>query len=303
MTHPRLHADEPEIDATLVRRLLARQHPSYAALPVERVQSTGTDNAIYRLGPEFAARLPRRATAAGQLAREAHWLPRLAPLLPLPIPAPLALGERGEGYPFAWGVYRWVEGEPAAAGRIANMDAAADALADFVAALQGVDARDAPRPDAANAFRGTPLAPRDRATRAAIGQMVGDIDTVAATAAWESALAAPVHDGPPAWLHGDVSPFNLLARDGAIAAVIDFGCMAAGDPACDLQVAWNLLTPAARARFRQRLAVDDAAWARGRGWALSVALIQLPYYRDTNPGLAANARETIAAVLADAPGA
>ncbi len=303
MTHPRLHADEPEIDAALVGRLLARQHPSFAALPIERAESTGTDNAIYRLGGEFAARLPRRATAAGQLAREADWLPRLAPLLPLPIPVPLALGEPGEGYPFAWGIYRWVEGEPAAADRIANMDAAADALAAFVAALQGIDASEAPRPDAANAFRGTPLAPRDRATRAAIAQLVGDIDTASATAAWEAALAAPAHDGPPAWLHGDISPFNLVARDGAIAAVIDFGCMAAGDPACDLQVAWNLLTPAARARFREHLAVGDAAWARGRGWALSVALIQLPYYRETNPGLAANARETIAAILANAPGA
>jgi len=263
------------------------------------VQSTGTDNAIYRLGDAFAARLPRRATAAGQIAREAHWLPRLAPLLPLTIPAPLAAGEPDEGYPFAWAVYRWVEGEPATEGRITDMDAAADALAAFVAALQGVDASEAPRPDAANAFRGTPLAPRDGATRAAIAQLSGDIDTAAATAAWESALAAPAHDGPPAWLHGDISPFNLVVRDGVIAAVIDFGCMASGDPACDLQVAWNLLTPAARARFRQRLAVDDATWERGRGWALSVALIQLPYYRDTNPGLAANSRHTIAAVLAD----
>jgi len=299
VTHPRLHADEPGIDAALVRRLLTRQHPSFAALPIERVESTGTDNAIYRLGTEFAARLPRRATAAGQLAQEAHWLPRLAPLLPLEIPAPLALGEPGEGYPFAWGVYRWIAGEPATAGRIADMGAAADALAAFVAALRGIDAREAPRPDAANAFRGMPLAPRDGATRAAIAQLTGDIDTAAATAAWESALAVPAYDGPPAWLHGDISPFNLLVRDGAITAVIDFGCMASGDPTCDLQVAWNLLTPAARARFRQRLAVDDAAWERGRGWALSVALIQLPYYRDTNPGLATNSRHTIAAVLGD----
>ena len=294
-----MHPDEAPTDAPLVARLLAAQFPAWAHLPLTRIESTGTDNALYRLGPELAVRLPRRPSAAGQVAKEARWLPALASHLPIAIPVPLAMGQPGEGYPHPWGVYRWLEGETAHAERLADPGAAAESLAAFVTALQAIDAREAPLPGAHNAHRGVPLAARDRAVRAALDRLAGEIDTTAAAAAWERALAAPVWAGPPTWLHGDLSPFNLLARGGELSAVIDFGCLGAGDPACDLQPAWNLLPPVARERFRARLAADDAMWERGRGWALSVAVIQLPYYRDTNPGLAANSRFTIDAVLAE----
>ena len=294
-----MHPDEAATDAELVERLLVAQFPAWAHLPLTRIGSTGTDNALYRLGPELAVRMPRRPSAAGQVAKEARWLPVLAPHLPLAIPVPLATGLPGEGYPHPWGVYRWLEGETAHAGRLADPGAAAESLAEFLTALRAIDASDAPLPGAHNSYRGVPLAARDRAVRAALAHLDGEIDTAAAMAAWERALAAPAWAGPPVWIHGDLSPFNLLARDGELTAVIDFGCLGAGDPACDLQPAWNLLPPAARERFRARLAPGEAAWERGRGWALSVAIIQLPYYRDTNPGLAANARFTIAAVLAE----
>ena len=294
-----MHPDEAPTDAPLVARLLAAQFPAWAHLTLTRIESTGTDNALYRLGPELAVRLPRRPSAAGQVAKEARWLPALASHLPIAIPVPLAMGQPGEGYPHPWGVYRWLEGETAQAERLADPGAAAESMAAFVTALQAIDAREAPLPGAHNAHRGVPLAARDRAVRAALDRLAGEIDTTAAAAAWERALAAPAWAGPPTWLHGDLSPFNLLARGGELSAVIDFGCLGAGDPACDLQPAWNLLAPGARERFRARLAADDAMWERGRGWALSVAVIQLPYYRDTNPGLAANSRFTIDAVLAE----
>ncbi len=125
------------------------------------------------------------------------------------------------------------------------------------------------------------------------------LDTGAVTAAWDAALQAPAWDGPPVWIHGDLQSLNLLVQQGRISAVIDFGCLGVGDPACDLIVAWNLLSAETRDVLRAALPVDDATWARGRGWALSVGLIALPYYQSTNPVLAGIARRAIAEVLAD----
>jgi aminoglycoside phosphotransferase (APT) family kinase protein len=235
------------------------------------------------------------------VAKEQRWLPALAPQLPLAIPAPIAMGRPGDGYPRSWSIYGWLEGETAAAG-VSNPRRLALDLADFVSALQCIDRTGGPPPGSHNFHRGQPLALRDAATRAAIEQLHGVIDTAAATGAWEAALNAPVWHGAPVWVHGDLAPGNLLLQDGRLNAVIDFGGLGVGDPAVDLIAAWNLLTPEARDLFRRALGPDDATWARGRGWALSTALVALPYYRDTNPPLAEQSRHTIAAVLADPDG-
>jgi len=295
----RMHADEADTDVSLVGRLLAAQFPQWGGLPIEPVDSAGTDNAIYRLGDDMAVRLPRIQSATGQLDKEHQWLPRLAPLLPLGIPAPLAKGIPAEGYPWHWSVYRWLEGENATIDRIGDPGEAAADLAQFVTALQRIDPTGGPAPGPHNSFRGVPLAMRDAFTRAAIASLRDTLDAGAVTAAWEAALHAPVWHGPHVWIHGDLQSGNLLAVQGRLSAVIDFGCLGVGDPACDLIVAWNLLPADTRNVFRAALGVDDATWTRGRGWALSIALIQLPYYRDTNPVLAANARHVIREVLAE----
>jgi aminoglycoside phosphotransferase (APT) family kinase protein len=297
----KMHADELDIDSALVRRLLAAQFPQWAGLPLERVRSAGTVNAIYRLGEEMAVRLPRVREETEHLDKELRWLPRLAPHLPLAVPIPLAKGRPGEGYPLHWFVYSWLPGENAVVEPIADLDQAAMQLAQFIAALQRIDATGGPHPGAHNYGRGVPLAVRDPYTRAAIADLdrLGMIDARAATAAWEEALRAPAWAGPPVWIHGDILPTNLLVQRGRLSAVIDFGALGVGDPACDLQVAWNLLAGRSRAVFRAALGVDDAAWARGKGWALSVGLIALPYYYTSNPVLAGIARRTIDAVLAD----
>jgi aminoglycoside phosphotransferase (APT) family kinase protein len=295
----KMHADEVDTDVALVGRLLAAQFPQWADLPVEPVRSAGTDNALYRLGDDMAVRLPRIQSATGQVDKEHRWLPRLAPLLPLAIPVPLAKGTPGEGYPWRWSVYRWLEGETATIGRIADPRQAARDLAHFIAALQRIDPTGGPPPGPHNSFRGVPLSTRHTQTRAAIASLHGTLDADAATAAWEAALRAPAWHGPPVWIHGDLQSGNLLAIQGRLSAVIDFGCLGVGDPACDLQVAWNLLSADTRAVFREVLPVDDATWARGRGWALSVGLIALPYYQRTNPVLAGIARYAIAEVLAE----
>ncbi len=296
-----MHADELEIEVSLVRRLLEAQFPQWADLPLAPVGSPGTDNVIYRLGDGLAVRLPRIHWAAGQPALDARWLPGLAPLLPLPIPVPLATGAPGEGYPWSWSVVPWLEGETAHAEPIADLERAATDLATFVAALHRLDPADGPPPGTSTFGRGEPLALRDDATRTAIALLGDAVDAQAVTAAWEAALLAHEWEGAPVWLHGDLDARNVLVQDDRLSGVIDFGCLSIGDPACDVAVVWKMLSAGTRDSFRTELAVDDATWARSRGWALSQALIALPYYTmQTNPVLVVEARKWIVEVLADA---
>jgi aminoglycoside phosphotransferase (APT) family kinase protein len=295
----KMHADEVDHDVSLMRRLLAAQFPQWADLPVEPVHSAGTDNAIYRLGDDMAVRLPRILGATGDVEKEHRWLPRLAPLLPLAIPVPLAKGMPAEGYPWHWSVYRWLEGETATIERIADPNQAAMELGQFVGALQRIDPAGGPLPGAHNSFRGGPLARRDAETRTAIAALRGTLDPDTVTTAWEAALQAPAWEGPAVWLHGDLHATNMLAHHGRLSAVIDFGGLGVGDPACDLMVAWTYFSAETRDVFRAALPVDHATWMRGRGWALSFGLIALPYYQNTNPVLAGIARYAIDEALTD----
>lgn len=286
-----------EIDVSLVRRLLV-QFPQWADLPVKRVAFDGWDNTTFRLGEDLSVRLPSAQAYAGQVEKEHRWLPRLAPLLPLPIPVPLAMGVPANGYPWHWSVYRWLEGENATIKSIADLQQFATTLAQFLAALQRIDPADGPPPGQHNFFRGGPLTTYDSETRDAIATLRGKIDADAVTAVWEAALRATWH-GPPVWLHGDVSAGNLLVEKGRPNAVIDFGCTAVGDPACDLTIAWTLFSGESRDAFREALPLDRATWARGRGWALWKGLITLVKHT-TNPTKARNARGVIDDVLVDA---
>ncbi|WP_424892823.1 aminoglycoside phosphotransferase family protein [Streptomyces sp. XH2] len=291
-----MHADEHPIGENLVRRLIAGQFPQWAGRAVERFPSGGTVNAMYRLGDDMVVRLPLVRGGAADVSLEQEWLPRLAPRLPAAIPEVLGAGEPADGYPWPWSVHRWLTGENPVAGALSEPVLLARDLAGFVAAMRSVTL-----PGAPPAHRGGPLASLDEATRAAIGDLRGipqeGVDCDAVTSVWEDALRAPAWDGPPVWLHADLMPGNLLVDGGRLSAVLDFGCAGAGDPACDLFPAWNLLPPGAREAFREALGVDDATWARGRGRTLSQALIALPYYRSTNPAMARNARHVIRAVL------
>ena len=296
MAAPKMHAAEIDTDVALVRRLLAGQFPQWADLAIEPVVSYGTDHDIYRLGDHLAARLPRIGWATDQAAKEAKWLPRLAPDLPLAVPVQLALGQPAESYPFEWSIYEWLPGENAN-GTIDDLAQAAVDLAAFVKALRRVDTADAdPRPRGA---RGGPLADLDEVVRRSIAELGDRIDGRAALRAWEESLNASKWDGEEVWVHGDLLPGNLLVVDGHLSGVIDFGCLNVGDPACDLQPAWNVFAGDSRARYRAELQADDASWLRGRGWALFQAVVALPYYWDTNPGMIRQASNALAQVLAD----
>ncbi|MER7833432.1 aminoglycoside phosphotransferase family protein [Streptomyces sp. NPDC095602] len=292
----KMHDDELDIDAGLVGRLVAARFPRWADLPVTPVPPAGTDNAMFRLGDDLVVRLPRVPGAARQVAKEQRWLPRLAPCLPLAVPVPVGRGEPGEEFPLPWSVLRWLDGADAYDEPLTDLEGAAKALGGFVRALRGADATGGPP-----SFRGGPVRGRDAEVRAAIRDLGADgtVDGDAAAGAWEAVLRLPQWEGRPVWLHSDLLPGNLLGRDGALTAVIDFGGLGVGDPACDLMAAWTVLTADTREVFRAAADVDDATWARGRGWALCFGLMAEHYYRVRNPVLAAVGHRAVVEALAD----
>ena len=286
----RMHEDELELDEQLVRRLLADQFPEWSELPLRRVEPSGTVNAIFRLGDELALRLPRRAGPSEAGSTELDWLPKLAPLLPVEIPVPVAQGRPDDGYPWYWEIHTWIEGETVPVEEIDAIQAARD-LAALVAALQRID------PTGAPPGRGIPLAERDKLFRPWLARFTGD---PAVAEEWERALAAPAWAGPPVWHHGDLDVRNWLVRDGRISGVIDWGSMGVGDPACDVMVAWKLHSDTARDAFRDALPVDDATWERARGWAVSQAVAALAYYTpENNPSLYREAETWLRLVMSE----
>jgi aminoglycoside phosphotransferase (APT) family kinase protein len=288
-----------EIDEHLARRLVDRQFPQWSDLPIRRVEHDGWDNRTFRLGDDMSVRLPSGPWYAQQVEKEQRWLPRLAPRLPLPIPAPIARGEPADGYPYPWSVYRWLDGDVAMHAEIADLTAFARDVARFLVALRRVDATGGPAPGEHNFFRGAPLTVYADETVEAVAALRGEVDGDAAMRVWDDAVAA-TWTGDPVWFHGDVATGNLLLRDGRLAAVIDFGTSGVGDPSCDVVIAWTLFTGASRAAFRATLGVDDATWSRGRGWAIWKALISLAgaLEHDDADGAALN-RRVIDRVLAD----
>ncbi|WP_282796355.1 aminoglycoside phosphotransferase family protein [Streptomyces sp. CC224B] len=287
----------PAIDTALVRRLVATQFPQWAGLPLERVEPGGSDHVIHRLGTELSVRLPRHAGARAQAEKEAVWLPRLAPRLPLAVPVPMGVGEPDFGYPWPWAVSRWLDGEVATVEALADSREAAVALAGFLTALRRCTPEAVPERPGTGDLARRPLADRDRATRAAIAEVDGVFDAAALTGLWDAALAAPEEDRGPVWVHGDFHTGNLLTADGRLSAVIDFGELGIGDPACDLIIAYTLLSPAGRAVFREALDADDATWLRGRGWALATGLNAYTAYAAVSPRVAAQTARQISQAL------
>jgi aminoglycoside phosphotransferase (APT) family kinase protein len=293
----KMHDGEVDIDAALVGRLVAAQFPQLTDLPISAIQSTGTVNAIYRLGDHLYARLPRVQSWAQDLDKEWRWLPELAPQLSLRVPEPVGRGHPTSSYPFSWAIYRWIDGQPYADELVADEHQAAKDLAQFVVELRRID----PGGGAPRGGR-RPLRELDAVTRAAISSARGVIDSDAAAAAWERALQAPAWNGTPVWIHGDLLRPNVLVLDGRLCAVIDFGGAGVGDPAADVIAAWSVFGHTGRGVFRGALDVDDATWNRARGYALHQAALIIPYYGETNPGFVAPAKRTVEEILADVDG-
>ena len=289
----KMHDDEIDINVALVKRLLAEQFPHLAERSITVVRSTGTVNAICRLGQELYARLPRRQEWAGSIDNEWTWLPELAAHISLLIPKPLAKGSPTSWYPCPWAIYEWIEGLQYEANLISDERQVAHDLANLILELRGVPTQGAPRGGR------SPLIELDSMTRDAIEASRGAIDGEAVAAVWAHSLGLPPWNGQPVWIHGDLLKSNLLVRDGRLYAVLDFGGAGIGDPAMDVIPAWTILTGAGRETFRQALDVDEDTWGRARGYALNQAVMIIPYYPKTNPEFATMAKRTVQEILTD----
>ena len=290
-----MHKNEFNIDEPLIANLLGQQCPDFSALPLAKIKHYGTDNAIFRIGDKYAIRLPRVEYAAEQIEKEIKWLPKFAPNLLLSIPSPTKIGKPSEEFEHPWYVYNWIEGVDAYNTPPQNLNQLAGDLAGFIKALWQIDTMEAPL-----ARRGLPLNTQDKAVCEAISNLKDAIDTDAVTRIWQECLKVPDWNKPPVWLHADLLPSNLLLQNDKLHAVIDFGLSGIGDPACDLIPAWCLFDANARKIFKEAIGIDENTWERGKGWALSIALIIMPYYKDTNPVLMSVAKRTLSEILANA---
>lgn len=265
-----------EITKTLVTTLLAEQFPQFAHLPIKLLEPNGSDNRTFRLGDKMLVRLPSAEPYALQVAKEQKWLPRLKNHLSFPIPTPLALGQPSKHYLWHWSIYAWLDGESANTQFLDDktLKLIAVDLSQFLKELQQIDVREGPLPGLHNYWRGDTPAVYDADTRAYLAALQDIIDSNVALSLWEKAINTP-GDQKQVWIHGDFASGNILIKANHLAAVIDFGCMAVGDPACDLVIAWTFLKNDARKIFKDHLSLDQDTWTRARGWALWKAAFEL----------------------------
>jgi aminoglycoside phosphotransferase (APT) family kinase protein len=296
-----------DITADVARCLIDTQFPHWSSLPIRNVALNGWDNTTFRLGDDMSIRLPSADWYVPQVDKEHRWLPLLAPHLPVPIPTPVAKGAPGCNFPRPWSVYGWLDGRVATRDQIGDLEVFAQDLAEFLNALSSIPITDGPTAGAHSFNRGGPVQAWDEQTRSSISEMSGVIDAVGADEIWAAAMAS-VWTRAPVWVHGDMAPSNLLVSGGRFSGVLDFGCCAVGDPACDLTIAWTLFDGPARARFKSLLAFDAETWSRGQGWTLWKASVS--YVRavraDRDPeragdqfGWSQSPREMIEALLAE----
>ncbi|HET7486714.1 MAG TPA: aminoglycoside phosphotransferase family protein [Acidimicrobiales bacterium] len=279
-----------------MRALLEQQHPDLAGLPLTEA-ATGWDNALWRLGDDLAVRLPHRQEAVALILQEQRWLPALAPRLPLPVPVPVRVGRPGAGYPWPWSVVPWFEGTPGDRAALADPAGAAGQLARFLRALHTEAPAGAPH----NPYRDVLLAERGERLEERLAGLGDEVDGAGVRRVFEWAATAPARAGPRVWIHGDLHPANVVVRDGALAAVVDFGDLCAGDPAVDVAGAWLLLPPAVHPVFAAAYGVDPALARRATGWLALLSTLLLAIGLDGRPTYVAVGRAGLATALAVRP--
>jgi len=274
--------DRRPIVPSLARRLIDSQFPQWAHLPIRRVAEDGWDNSTFRLGDALKLRFPTAAGYTPQIDKEQVWLPRIAPHLPLPIPEPVAVGSPDFGYDWPWAVQRWLPGRPASVSSDRGSEAIAQSLAEFLTALHTAPTEGAPLAGPQSFHRGGRLAVYDGEARDCLSRLPSGLPTIRLRSLWDAALTSQWNQAG-VWVHGDFAAGNVLVEDGKLAAVIDFGCSAVGDPACDLTIAWTMLDRPAREVFRAAVGLDDETWSRARGWAIWKAMLTVTQTTSENP--------------------
>ncbi|WP_207915327.1 aminoglycoside phosphotransferase family protein [Micromonospora sp. 15K316] len=299
-----LHENEIRVDEDVVRALLKDQRPEWADLPVA-FAGAGTDNTMYRLGDELLVRLPRTREKADALRKERAWLPRLAPRLPCRVPEPVHAGEPAATFPVAWAVYRWIDGEVVGPACVTDWATFGRDLAAAVRSLHSTDLMGATRAGELSWYRGGALEPCDGWVSRSFADCrgIGDLDLDVATLErmWRDALGLPEPTGRQVWLHGDLRPANLLAYQGRLHAIIDFGGLSVGHPDAEHAPVWDL-PAAARAAYWDGTRLDEVTWLRARAWAVAVAVSGISYYWDSYPAFVRECLARLTEILDDARG-
>lgn len=286
------------IDAALAKNLVAEQFPQWAQLPIRPVPVSGWDHMTFHLGADMVLRFPGAAGYAPQIHKEQIWLPRLSPALSVSIPEPMGLGEPGYGYPYHWSISNWIPGETIACSPRINKRVLAEDLGVFLLDLQKIETAGAPVPGAHNCYRGGDLKVYDADVQKALAILGKTYECQAFRKIWLDAKKSK-WKSPPVWTHGDISAGNLLVQNGRLCAVIDFGLLSAGDPACDFAIAWTFFDEKSRDHFRSVLEVDDDVWARGKAWALWKALIIQAKMTGSNAIEVEQSGKVLAALISD----
>jgi aminoglycoside phosphotransferase (APT) family kinase protein len=287
-----------QIDLETAKSIIAKQFPHWAALPISAFDSSGTDHQLFRLGDHMAARFPITGDAARSVEDEWIGLRRFSGL-PLVTPQLLATGKPELEFPTSWSVVNWINGQDASVATVSDWQPTAYNLGVFVRALRAVEPASGRMCGSTNGFRGSPLSTRAGWVRNCFDSVADLFDHHAMRLTWEEALAAPVWDKEPVWVHGDIHAANIIVSNAQVVGIVDFGLAALGDPACDLALAWSFLPATHRDIFFKAAEADEAMVQRGKGWALYVGAIALSYYRHSNPVLARIGEKAISSVLED----
>ncbi|WP_441247203.1 aminoglycoside phosphotransferase family protein [Kitasatospora sp. McL0602] len=294
-----IHENEIRVDEAVVRSLLREQRPEWATLPVSPA-GAGTDNTMYRLGTGLVVRLPRTQDNAQAVRKEQAWLPRLAPHLPCRIPEPVHVGTPSAVFPFAWSVYRWIDGDEVAFGSVTDWAAFGADLAAVVRSLHSVPLMGAARRGELSWYRGGGLRACDRSITTYFDEcrtLQGlDLDIRRLQRLWRSALELPEPSGRQVWLHGDLKPSNLLVQQGKLHAVLDFGCLSVGFPDAEHSTLWDL-PPEARQAYWDATDLDEVTWLRARAWAVAVGVAGVSYYWTTYPAFVSECLSRLRAIL------
>ncbi|MBE7104008.1 aminoglycoside phosphotransferase family protein [Bacillus cereus] len=286
------------INTDLVKRLIGEQFPIWAHLETKPVKCSGHDNRTFHLGEQMSVRLPSDAAYAPQVEKENKWLPILSKELSLPISAPIAKGNPSEEYPWPWSINKWIEGETVTKQNVRDLNEFAMDLGSFLTELQSIDASNGPIAGAHNFYRGGLISVYDEEAREAIENNKDVFDETLLKHLWNLALRS-TWACKPVWVHGDIAPGNLLVKDGKLSAVIDFGILGVGDPACDAAMAWTFFDKNSRNVFKEVLRMGEETWNRARGWGLWKALITYDANRDSNKKVAEESYRVIQVIVDD----
>lgn len=254
------------IDEQLAKKLISEQFPQWKRLSIQAVEQSGWDNRTFHLGNEMTIRLPSKEEYAPQILKEFQWLPKLAQAITsCPITTPLALGKPCHSYPWHWIINSWIEGNTLSVSQVRDMNQFAQSLGRFLTEFQSIDATGGPVAGPHNFYRGGALSAYDAEICQAIPKIQNKQERNIAERLWADALSSR-WERVPVWVHGDLAAGNILIRNGELAAIIDFGQLAIGDPACDLAITWNFFTGESRELFRNTLSLDRNTWIRALGW-------------------------------------